>query len=204
MSNKKSLVALCGPSGVGKGTLKRKIGEAAHERGVEFFEPVIVTTRRSRKDDGTSRRAGVSKRVFMSLVESGEVVLPHQPFRHEDSPWYGFDSDSVSRGPILTEVHSSLTRPFCRLFESPWRSMVVGLVASRATLVRNLAERQGFEGGDDLDMRVAAAEAEIDEIRDAHVLGDITEVAVFDTEVRGQSTKIIIERALDHIGLGHE
>ncbi len=45
------LVALCGPSGVGKGIMKRHI----KEEFPDFIEPRVISTRPPRADDGQDR-----------------------------------------------------------------------------------------------------------------------------------------------------
>jgi len=103
-----TVIALCGPSGVGKGFTKKLI-QSTISPYASLREPVVCTTRPSRPDDNVSRRTGIHDSDFDKLIKSGSIVLSHRPFRNADTPRYGFASDSVRPGrPLLTEVHSSI------------------------------------------------------------------------------------------------
>lgn len=86
-NKKKNIIAISGPSGVGKGYVKSLIINAIDE---EIFEPVVVTTREKRSDDNISRRAGLSTIEFEEDVKERRILFPHRPFEDENTPLYGY------------------------------------------------------------------------------------------------------------------
>lgn len=199
LTMKTPVVALCGPSGVGKSFTKKLIAEDAERQNIALVEPVVVTTRLARPDDTGSRRAGLSEGAFMQLVEAGEVVLPHQPFRRKDTPWYGFDRQSVAGGPLLTEVHSSILPEFARFFAAR-PVLILGLVAGRTTLEQNIHERQGtFSDGVDAAIRVDMAALEEEEIQNAFAAGLVRQIAECSPGERDAAQMMIAKSALNHV-----
>lgn len=192
-----SVVALCGPSGVGKGHVKELI---KHGVGVNFSEPVVCTTRPSRADDGMARRAGLSEGKFAKLVERGDIVLPHQPFREPGSPWYGFDAGSFdTEQPILTEVHSTILKPFRTLFLGR-RALTVCLISDDITRVANIMNREAVTDSVDFDRRVHMGGLEIEEINAA--LHDRYVDAVLDCSLdrRNHAQRMAVEIVKRFIG----
>ena len=59
--NKGEMIGIIGPSGVGKGFVKKAILTAFPGR---LIEPIVVTTRPKRSDDGPDRLAGISEEEF--------------------------------------------------------------------------------------------------------------------------------------------
>src|SRR5581483_8355367 len=110
MSERISIVGLVGPSAVGKGYCKDAIKSAFPE---SFDEPVVVTTRPKRPNDGKDRQAGVPLDEFLSMRETGVVLFAHQPFG-EGTDWYGFSRTSLEENDklLLTEVHIDNVTPF--------------------------------------------------------------------------------------------
>jgi len=191
------VIALTGPSGVGKGFTKEKILELAPDG---FAEPVVASTRHARMDDGTSRLAGLSEQDFDRLIESGEVILPHQPFRLDGSPRYGFVAESlVTNKPILTEVHSSIIDVFKQKFDG--RAMIIGMIATRETLLENILARQGSQfDGVGVDLRVDSATQEVQEIFDAYASEDIDVLFSCDPSERDYAQTRIVSMVAEYLG----
>jgi hypothetical protein len=174
-SNPDCVVALCGPSGVGKGFVKRRVQEEMPAVG--FIEPVVATTRKPRNDDNASRMAGLDELDFNQRVLSGSLVLPHRPFRMPHSPLYAFQGESLGRRPLLTEVHSTIVGDFRELLADNTRVLIVGFVAASSLLSESIGVRQGtFHDGVSASDRVALAGTECDEISAAHHAGSIDHV----------------------------
>lgn len=182
------IVALCGPSGVGKGYAKKLIGDSIP---MGFSEPVVCTTREARVDDGVSRRAGLAVNDFHKLVERGDIVLAHQPFRVPESPWYGFDAESLdSEGHVLTEVHSTILKEYGNRCIGR-KTLTLGLVSDDATRLQNIRGRQAVDA-QDLDLRMDMGRQEIEEIWDAHCAGTIDTVLDASLHVREVSMSMAV------------
>lgn len=193
MKSEYPVVALCGPSGVGKGYTKNRLLERSGEL---FAEPIIVTTRPARSDDlgAIGRRTGVPEKEYQRLVEQGDIILDHKPFRVMGSPRYGFDSLSTANPkPLLTEVHSSIITDFFEKFNTR-KLLVIGFLATRDVLIEGIVGR----GGDlrDLDLRLAMSEIEQTEIEQAHSEGLITELYVCDKQSRATLQDEAVNRML--------
>jgi guanylate kinase len=191
------VIALSGPSGVGKGFTKAKIRELSPDG---FTEPVVASTRHARMDDDSSRLAGLSESDFDRLVAAGEVVLPHQPFHIDGSPRYGFVAESlVTKKPILTEVHSSIIDEFKQQFQG--RAMVIGMVATRQTLLDNILTRQGSQfDGVGIDLRVDSATREVQEIFDAYAAESVDTLFSCNPDDRDFSQRRIVNLVREYLG----
>jgi len=157
---KRNIVALCGPSGVGKGYLKGLIKEY---KEFCFFEPIVATTRLTREHDGVDRLAGLSEKVFSQLISEKKVVLVSQPFGH-NTPLYGFIEESFNPKSILTEVHSSILKDFTEYFRND-NLIILGLDACEDYLHNAMIEN-GLEYGD-IELRIKASRTEREQIKDA-------------------------------------
>jgi ribose 1,5-bisphosphokinase PhnN len=200
VTKQESIVALCGPSGVGKSYTKRLIRERA---GADFSEPVVASTRLSRPSDDRSRHTGLKIDAFHAMVKHGEIVLPHQPFRQPESPWYGFMAESfTTRTPILTEVHSSILQNFVEFVQGR-PLLIIGLIASRATLESNIDQRQGdFSDGIASSIRVDAASIEEAEITTGYEDGIVHHLLHCNQDMRTESQLRAAELVHGFIG-GH-
>lgn len=185
------IVALCGPSCVGKGFIKRELGPSLVE--IRATEPIVATTREPRAYEGESRRAGLSTEEFLAEVNAGTIVLPHRPFRDEASHLYGFVTDSFDMDRSqLTEVHSTIIEPFRELVAGR-PSLVIGLVASRETLELNMALRtsSGIMEGNN-DQRIQLASTEMSEIFAGYAAGLVDTVVSLEDRSRDQSIATVI------------
>lgn len=191
------VIALCGPSGVGKGFTKQKI--LGSMPNPEFFaEPIVVTTRGARHDDGPSRRAGLTDKDFSRLVARGAIVLEHRPFRADNTPWYGFDKDSLRTDrPLLTETHSSILEEFRRQLADR-RVLIIGLIATRETLQTNIHKRQ--PDTPDIDIRLSLGALEGQEIRAAYEKGVIDDLVLCDIDKRDESQRSVVDTVQNYLG----
>ena len=157
---KRNVIALCGPSGVGKGFTKNLIRENAN--GVEFTEPAFATTRPARGDDSGHRLAGLSIDEFNDMVDAGMVIIPSQPFG-EGTPYYGLVETSIKSGNILTEVHPCILKDFKEYFKDD-NLLILAMEATDEFLRESMT---GRGTGDDIELRVAKSKDEIAQIREA-------------------------------------
>lgn len=159
MSERVSIIGLVGPSAVGKGYCKDAIKSAFPET---FDEPVVVTTRPKRTNDGKDRQAGVPINEFLSMKKAGVVLFAHQPFG-EGTDWYGFSRVSLEQNSktLLTEVHIENVVPFKHRFNN--RVRLIALVAEKDYLEKNIRDR-ATETEESIQVRLKAAISEVEEI----------------------------------------
>ena len=177
------ILALAGPSGIGKGFIKKAI---VQRFGAGFFiEPVVATTRPRRPDDGPDRLPGIPLTEFWSQVEQGEIILNHQPFG-VTGHWYGFLSATLNNTsrPVLTEFHVDNIVPARNQFGN--RLILIGLVATDDSYLReNIANRSG-DFHEATEVRVQAAKREGSLIAGLHAKGLIN--VVFEAKRQNKQT----------------
>lgn len=102
------IVALTGPSGVGKSTVNAVLANVFGE----YVQPVpILTTRPKRKGDGNEYRY-VSAEEFSDLKKKGDIIAAtHIPSKTEER-WYGYRASDVETiwkegkiPTVITEMH---------------------------------------------------------------------------------------------------
>jgi guanylate kinase len=159
MSERVSIIGLVGPSAVGKGYCKDAIKSAFPSA---FDEPVVVTTRPKRPNDGKDRQAGVPVAEFLGMKEAGVVLFAHQPFG-EGTVWYGFSRENLEQNAktLLTEVHIENVVPFKARFQD--KVKLIALVAEKDYLETNIRER-ATETEESIQIRLNAAISEVEEI----------------------------------------
>lgn len=193
MNEARSILALCGPSGVGKEHIKELIKERV--RPLRLSEPLVATTRPVRDGEAASREAGIPVGKFWDRVGEGNIVLPHRPFRRRKSPLYGFVGATFTPArDQLVEVHSSVVERYADLVITR-PSMIIGLIAARETLEVNLSDRQKSSSTDNVGLRLDLALIEIDEIAAAHAKGNIDEVFDVNYANRDQQVEEIVSFA---------
>lgn len=180
--------------------MKEHILQTAGERGIIVHEPVVVTTRPQRNDDGVSRRAGVSSADFALGVANGSIVLDHRPFGTHSAYQYGFDRVSLADSPLLTEVHSSILDDFSRRFADR-ETLILGMVASEEVLAANMQAREGAQLDPiDLAVRLERNATEIKEIEAGERDGIVDLVVCCDFDERSVARSILTATALRHLG----
>jgi len=133
------IIALLGPSGVGKGLLKSYLIKQAT---VDFIVPKIFTTRPSRKDDLDSNKVSISQEEFELQVEEGTIIYPHS-IRYSTGYLYGFSRDDLALYPannLLIELYPHLLELFKNKYQKDLISFA--LLASKNRLKKNLMRRE--------------------------------------------------------------
>lgn len=150
------LIALSGPSGIGKGYIKRLVfAEYPDAR-----ELVWITTRQLRPDEapGGNRRS-MSREEFDNLVATGDCVLAQDLYGNG----YGLIRDEflACDGVWLTEFHPENLAKARALRDD---IIAIGLVTDDHEM---LAERLSLRGGtaNDRSARLREAASEMDRIR---------------------------------------
>lgn len=161
------ILALTGPSGVGKSTISRLLTTMCSD----FLAPVpILTTRKPKRgDDGEYRY--VSKKTFVQLQKKGEIVSFAQIPSSEEKRWYGYRARDIERlwakgmlPIVITEMHllQGLATHYGR------RSILsLGLLPpgqSKRTMLSHLLHRLRLRGRDterSIADRIKNAEADL-------------------------------------------
>ncbi len=191
---KPHLIALTGPSGVGKNHIKI----IARGRR-EFREPQVITTRAQRPSDGVDRLAGVPLHQFHNDSQSGQILFPHQLFGR-DGPWYGFravdlepQTDNV---PVLTEIHATLVPVFRQAFRNTL--VAIGVIADQEYLLSNLQQRNS-ENTLEWEERMRSAQSEMELIYQYAQQGLISQLFTVTHENRARIASIVSETIVSYL-----
>lgn len=102
------VLALTGPSGVGKSTVSRLIIQFCAPYAATV--PILTTRVRRPGDDGEYRCVGKEK--FQRLMESGEIVASTKIFSSTEDRWYGYRRSDIEKiwkqgkmPVVITEMH---------------------------------------------------------------------------------------------------
>ncbi len=156
------IIALVGPSGVGKNFAK----QAIKDKFPQLIELAVYTTRNKRSTDGLDRKAGMPVGDFLRMKNEGEIIGAHQPFGSK-SDWYGFSRKQIdemldNNNLILTEIHPDNIALFKNLYGN--KVFTVALTAKNDYLEHNLKSR-GSEKDIDREARLDKAFDEIKTIQ---------------------------------------
>ena len=159
------IIALSGPSGIGKGYIK----EALMETYPEIQEIVWYTTRELRPSEiDKSNRAHVSEEEFDSMAKSGELALIQTHFGHR----YAVKKDDLldSTGVFLTELQPNNIEGAKAINPN---IILIGLITDDIGLLRErLTNRRKTESEAEIATRIASAEKEIEVIRNSEDYDD--------------------------------
>lgn len=185
------IIALVGPSGVGKNYAKQAIKNS----NPQLVELSVLTTRPRRTSDGVDRATDIPQDQFLRRMSNGEIVGGHQPFG-SDTDWYGFSKQEIdsllgNSSSILTELHVDNVELFHRLYTG--HLLTIGLTAERKYLENNLYQR-GSESDEDKEKRLNTALNEIRQIQDLNSRGYIDEVVNVDMENRENFGELIVDK----------
>lgn len=150
------IIALCGPSGIGKGYFK----ETLIRHYPRAREIVWYTTRPLRP--GEKNRKEISEAEFLELQEKGELALEQGMFGHR---YAVKKSDLLERGGIyLTEIHPFVLETAKEINPD---IVAIGLVTDDFDLLRDrLANRRKTETPEEIERRLEAAKLEIEAVKE--------------------------------------
>lgn len=188
----KRIFGLVGPSGVGKGFIKKVIQESLPEI---FSEPIVATTRPKRSSDDLDRLPGLPHEQFLDMVSRGQILFPHQPFGGS-TDWYGFVASSFSgEKPVMTEVHVDNVRIFREKFLDGL--LLIALIADLGYLASNMEQRA--DTSHEIKERLTAATDEVTAIRLLHQERLIDHVIAVNIDNRDTLADVVINLLLRHI-----
>lgn len=156
------IIALSGPSGIGKGYFK----EAILSKYPNVKELIWYTTRGLRPNE--FNRKSISDSEFEALLGEGKMALVQDMFGHR----YGVFRDDLSResGEWLTEVHPYVLEEAKRI--NP-RIITIGMMTDDLGLLRErLAVKRKTESPAEIEVRLGVAEKEMAAIKASPELFD--------------------------------
>ena len=149
------IIALSGPSGIGKGYFK----DAIISKHPEVKEIVWYTTRALRPNE--KNRQSISEEEFCSMIASGELVLIQEVFDH----YYGVKKADLlkEKGIWMTEIHPYIMAEAKRI---NGKIISIGLVTDDLNLLKDrLVNRRKTEKKAEIRNRLRAAKSEMDVIK---------------------------------------
>lgn len=149
------IIALSGPSGIGKGFMK----ESILANRPDISELVWYTTRALRPNE--ANRKSISEDEFAQLVAAGKLALVQGMFGHR----YGIAIDELcgKTGVCLTEIHPFAVAEARQI--NP-KIKMVGLITEDLTLLRErLLLKRKTEDPEEVELRLKAAVDEMKAIK---------------------------------------
>lgn len=182
------IIALVGPSGVGKNFAK----QAIKNQFPELSELTVFTTRARRSSDGLDRKTDISVDDFLKMQKEEKIIAPHQPFG-SDGDWYGFSKEQIDEllekeRQILTEIHPDNVSLFKKLYGS--RVFTIALTAETEYLEYNLKLRDS-EKNIDRKIRLNKAMDEIKKIKELKRGGLIDKIVEVNWDNRDELAELI-------------
>lgn len=156
------IIALSGPSGIGKGYFK----ESVLLKHPEVKELIWYTTRTLRPNE--KNRKSVSDAEFDELLKSEKMVLVQEMFGHR----YGVHLDDLIKesGIWLTEVHPYVVMEAKRI--NP-QIVTIGMLTEDLGLLRErLVVKRKTEKPDEIEIRLSIAKSEMNAIKENSALYD--------------------------------
>lgn len=156
------IIALSGPSGIGKGYVK----EAILKENPDVKEAVWYTTRELRP--GEKNRKSITNAEFDSLKLTGKLVLVQDMFGHR----YAMCKEDLmtTDGIILTEIHPYVVRE-AKIINP--NIFFIGMITDDIELLRErLSVRRKTESPEEIEHRLQTAMMEISTINENRELFD--------------------------------
>ncbi len=148
------IIALSGPSGIGKGYVK----DVLLKRYPFIKEIAWITTRQLRLGETNSNRVSVSKEYFNQLVNMGKITLVQDIYGHGYGVSYSdlMPCDDYIR---ITELHPD---NILRALDINPHIIIIGLIpVDQAFLYERLAVKRNTETAEEIAIRLQNANHEI-------------------------------------------
>ena len=166
------LISLTGPSGIGKGHIKKHLLRVFPE----LREVVWLTTRPLRQDETTnqSNREHVTHQEFQSLVEQDEVLFVQRLYGH----CYGLRKSglwSAADGYWMVEFH---IENLLEAKKTGLNMFAVGMVPDGLAILADRLTTRGGEDTDNIRQRLEASCEEINQIQlNRHLFDEVFTVS---------------------------
>lgn len=160
------IFVICGPSGVGKGTLVNRL----LDEHPDFVIPNSYTTRAERPVESTKKTYHfVSENEFIQAVKDGKIL----EFEKIHGNLYGTDKESINSGietgkTIIAEIEPKGARTFRELFKQNLTTIFISppTLEELADRIRKDSKRDGVTE-QEIETRLATAREEINFIPEA-------------------------------------
>lgn len=148
------LVTLTGPSGIGKGYLKKYL-----KKVFNFKEPVVYTTREKRKDEDFSERMFLTKREFLEKVKNKELILVRKIYGN----YYGFHKNAfLINSNLITEIHIDNVEKFKKMYP---HALMLGFLSKTLDFLIYRLKKKEKESGQKVTLRLDEIKKEIKKIQ---------------------------------------
>lgn len=153
MAKKHFLITITGPSGIGKGYLKKYLKD--YFNAGEF---PVCTTRKKRKDDESKERIFLTEKEFKEKLKNGRLVFSGEFCNY----LYGFDCEcfkNLEKKRIVTEVLIDNVEEFREKYP---QAIMLTLLTDSISFLRCRLKKRG-ENDEELKKRLQAAGYEMKE-----------------------------------------
>ncbi len=190
------IIALVGPSGVGKNYAK----QAIKKQFPLLLELTVYTTRPKRPSDGLDRKTDIATEDFLKMKKDSQLIATHQPFGTQGD-WYGFsqkqiDEMLINNKIILTEIHPDNIPLFKKLYSD--QVFIIALIAKNEYLKYNLKLRNS-EKETDKTLRLNRAAQEIESIRKMQKEKLINSLLEINWNNRDKLSELVVNEVMQEI-----
>lgn len=151
-----TVIAFCGPSGIGKGFIKEQLLQT-----YSFIEELVwFTTRPLRPNEEQGNRISVPLYKFNQLDEDGELILVQDLFGHR----YGLKRDDLlpNLRIRITELHPDNLKKALKINPA---IIAIGFITNEHSLLqKRLSAVRNTESPAEIDQRIIGAKIEIETI----------------------------------------
>ena len=145
------LIVISGPSGVGKGTVCKKVSKLT---GIRIA--ISATSREQRKGEKAERDYYfINEDEFKLRIERGDFLEYAVVYGH----YYGTLKTEVAEGDVILEID---TQGAMKVLKNNPEVLSIFLLPPSMEELRNRIEKRGREPKEAIEARLKAAEAEID------------------------------------------
>ena len=147
------LITLTGPSGIGKGYLKKYL-----KKVFKLTEPPVYTTRKKRKNEDSSDRIFLTRKEFREKLKKGELILVNEIYGN----YYGFQKDAFSdNSNQITEIYIDNVKKFREIYPS---ALMLGLLPKSLDFLMYRLHKREKESGEKVSQRLGEIEKELAKI----------------------------------------
>ena len=149
----KILLTITGPSGVGKGYLKRYL-----KKVFDLTEPLVYTTRKKRKNEDYSDRAFLTEKEFQIKLKNKELILVSEIYGN----YYGFYKNAfLGSSNQITEIYTDNVEKFKEICPS---ALMIGILPKNLDFLMYRLQKREKESGEKFFKRLKRAKMEINKI----------------------------------------
>jgi len=147
------LITLTGPSGVGKGYLKKYL-----KKVFKLIEPPVYTTRKKRKNEDSSDRIFLTRKEFREKLKNKELILVNEIYGN----YYGFHKGTFSKNlNQITEIYTDNVKKFREICPS---ALMFGLLPKNLDFLMYRLQKREKESGERISQRLEGIKEELTKV----------------------------------------